>query len=40
MNTKILFTVHLFGTTLLTPQFSVAQLPKETEAQKAERMKW
>ncbi len=40
MKTKIIFTVLVLLTTLLTPQFSVAQLPKETEAQKTQRMKW
>jgi len=40
MKTKTLFTVLLFFSALFTPQFSSAQLPKETEAQKAERMKW
>ena len=40
MKTKTLFTVLLFVSTLLSPQFTVAQLPKETEAKKAERMKW
>jgi len=40
MKTKAIFTVLLFISTLLTPQFSLAQLPKETEAQKAQRMKW
>jgi alpha-L-fucosidase len=40
MKTKILFTVLVFLATLLTPQFAMAQLPKETEAQKAQRMKW
>ena len=40
MKTKTLFTVILFTVLLAVPQFSMAQLPKETEAQKAERMKW
>lgn len=40
MKTKTLFTVLLFSFVILTSQFSLAQLPKETEAQKAERMKW
>jgi len=40
MKTKTLFTVLVFLATLLTPQFANAQLPKETEAQKAQRMKW
>jgi alpha-L-fucosidase len=40
MKTKSILTILLFVLTLLTPQFSQAQLPKETEAQKAERMKW
>jgi alpha-L-fucosidase len=40
MKTKTLFTVLVFLATLFTPQFANAQLPKETEAQKAQRMKW
>jgi alpha-L-fucosidase len=40
MKTKTFFTVLIFTATLLLPQISQAQLPKETEAQKAERMKW
>ena len=40
MKTKIHFVTLLFCIVLLSTQFSLAQLPKETEAQKAERMKW
>ncbi len=40
MKTKLIFTALLFIATLITPQFSSGQLPKETEAQKTERMKW
>ena len=40
MKTKTLFTVLFLVSTLIMPQHSIAQLPKETEAQKAERMKW
>jgi alpha-L-fucosidase len=40
MKTKSILTILLFVLTFLTPQFSQAQLPKETEAQKAQRMKW
>jgi alpha-L-fucosidase len=40
MKTKSLFTALIFAVVLLLPQLSMAQLPKETEAQKAERMKW
>jgi alpha-L-fucosidase len=40
MKTKTLFTVLLFVSVLFTEQLSLAQLPKETETQKAERMKW
>jgi alpha-L-fucosidase len=40
MKTKSLFTVLIFAAALLLPQISTAQLPKETDAQKAERMKW
>jgi alpha-L-fucosidase len=40
MKTKTLFTVLFFVSILFTTQLSLAQLPKETETQKAERMKW
>ena len=40
MKTKPFLTIILFVLTFLTPQLSLAQLPKETDAQKAERMKW
>jgi alpha-L-fucosidase len=40
MKTKTFFTVLIFAAALMLPQISLAQLPKETEAQKAERMKW
>ncbi len=40
MKTKSIFTALLFLFTLITPQYSIAQLPKETEAQKAQRLKW
>ena len=40
MKTKTLLTVFLFVSMLFTTQFSLAQLPKESDAQKAERMKW
>ena len=40
MKTKTLLTVLLFVSILFTTQFSLAQLPKESDAQKAERMKW
>ena len=40
MKTKTLLTVFLFVSMLFTTQFSLAQVPKETDAQKDERMKW
>ena len=40
MKTKTLFTVLLLVSMLFLTQFSLAQLPKETEAQKAGRLKW
>ncbi len=40
MKTKTILTVLLFISTLLTPQLSLSQLPKETDAQKALRMQW
>jgi alpha-L-fucosidase len=40
MKTKTLFTVLVFLSTLLAPVLVNAQLPKETEAQKTQRMKW
>ncbi len=40
MKTKILTTGILFFCLLINSQISLAQLPKETEAQKAARMKW
>ena len=40
MKTKTIFAALLLISTLLTPQFSIAQLPTETEAQKAQRLKW
>jgi alpha-L-fucosidase len=40
MKSKTSFTIFLFVCLLLNTQFSSGQLPKETEAQKAERMQW
>ena len=40
MKTKTNFLVILFVLLLFTTQFALAQLPKETETQKTERMKW
>jgi alpha-L-fucosidase len=40
MKTKTSVTILLLISMLLTSRFSLAQLPKETETQKAERMKW
>jgi alpha-L-fucosidase len=40
MKTKALFTVPLLVSMLFTTGFSQTQLPKETDSQKAERMKW
>jgi alpha-L-fucosidase len=40
MKTKIIFTISLFGSLFIATQFSFAQLPKETESQKTQRMKW
>jgi alpha-L-fucosidase len=40
MKTKALFTVPLLVSMLFTTGFSQTQLPKETNSQKAERMKW
>jgi alpha-L-fucosidase len=40
MKTKSFFTALIFAAALMLPQISMAQLPKETDAQKAERMKW
>ena len=40
MKSKTLLTVILLVSLILTSQLSLAQLPKETEAQKAQRMKW
>ena len=40
MKTKISFTVLLLVSTLIITQSSLAQLPRETAAQKAERMQW
>jgi alpha-L-fucosidase len=40
MKTKTLFTVFLLVSMLFLTQFSLAQLPKETEAQKTGRLKW
>jgi len=40
MKTKTFFTVFLFVSIFFITQLSLAQLPKETETQKAERMKW
>jgi alpha-L-fucosidase len=40
MKTKTNFSVLLFVLLLLTTQFALAQLPKETETKKTERMKW
>jgi alpha-L-fucosidase len=40
MKAKSLFITFLLCAVLFTTQFSLAQLPKETEAQKTARMKW
>ena len=40
MKTKTNLTILLLALTLLAPQLAQSQLPKETDAQKAERMKW
>lgn len=40
MKSKVFFTIILFATLTLASQFSTAQLPGETEARKAQRMKW
>jgi len=40
MKTKTLFASLLLFSMLFTIQVSFGQLPRETEAQKAERMKW
>jgi alpha-L-fucosidase len=40
MKTKSVFTLLLLVSMLFVSQVSMAQLPKETDAQKAERMKW
>jgi len=40
MKTKTIFTILVLLATLFTPQFANSQLPKETDAQKAQRMKW
>jgi alpha-L-fucosidase len=40
MKTKTLFTFLFLVSTLIIPLQSIAQLPKETEAQKAGRMRW
>ncbi len=40
MKAKSLFIVFLLGAVLFNTQFSIAQLPKETESQKTARMKW
>lgn len=40
MKSKTFFTVILLISLILTSQLSTAQLPKETEAQKTQRMKW
>jgi len=40
MKTKTLFTVILLTILLLAPNLSMGQLPKESETQKAERLKW
>lgn len=40
MKTKTIFTILVLLATLFAPQFANAQLPKETEAQKAQRLKW
>jgi alpha-L-fucosidase len=40
MKTKALFTVPLLVSLLFTTGLSQTQLPKETDSQKAERMKW
>jgi len=40
MKSKTFFTAILLISLILTSQLSTAQLPKETEAQKTQRMKW
>jgi len=40
MKTKTFLTALIFSAVLLLPQISQAQLPKETEAQKTQRMQW
>lgn len=40
MKSKTFFTVILLISLILTSQLSTAQLPKETEVQKTQRMKW
>jgi alpha-L-fucosidase len=40
MKTRILTSIILFFCLLINSQMSLAQLPKETEAQKTSRMKW
>jgi len=40
MKTRNLLIVSLTALLLIVSQYSLAQLPKETEAQKTERMKW
>lgn len=40
MKTKTFLTVLIFSAVLLLPLISEAQLPKETEAQKTQRMQW
>jgi alpha-L-fucosidase len=40
MKTKTFISAMLLGCMLISSQITTAQLPKETEAQKAQRMKW
>ena len=40
MKTKTVITTLLLSTLLIKAEFSIAQLPKETETQKTERLKW
>ncbi len=40
MKSRNLLTIFLFASLIFTSQFSTAQLPRETEAQKAQRLQW
>src|SRR4030043_714853 len=40
MKNRTIITATMLGLLLIYSQFSPAQLPKETEAQKTQRMKW